>query len=186
MYTVKVSAITSTNFITNIPLCTPSGKWTATKFRLNAAKKFGVYLSLERAKELREMFFALYPEIEEYHRSCRRQWQQGQQQAQSSLGRINVWSSKSPKLNQIINYPIQADCADILKRALSSWYLESVRQQLDAHLVLTAYDQLVIEAKEEQAQYVAQVLERVMTSAGQDILDPLPVVVDIKVGKHWS
>ncbi|NJO96198.1 MAG: hypothetical protein HC764_09375 [Pleurocapsa sp. CRU_1_2] len=158
----------------------------AEKFRLNAAKKFNVYLSLERAKELREMFFSLYPEIAEYHSSCRRRWQQGQQQAQSSLGRVNIWSSKSPKLNQIINYPIQADCADILKRAISSWYIESVAQGLDAHLVLTAYDQLVIEARKDSGDRTAQVLERVMVEAGRDILDPIPVVVDIKMGKYWS
>jgi DNA polymerase I len=158
----------------------------AEKFRLNAAKKFNVYLSWERAKELREMFFSLYPEIAEYHSSCRRWWQQGQQQAQSSLGRVNIWSSKSPKLNQIINYPIQADCADILKRAISSWYIESVAQGLDAHLVLTAYDQLVIEARKDIGDRVAQVLERVMVEAGRDILAPIPVVVDIKKGKYWS
>jgi DNA polymerase I len=158
----------------------------AEKFRLNAAKKFNVYLSWERAKELREMFFSLYPEIAEYHSSCRRWWQQGQQQAQSSLGRVNIWSSKSPKLNQIINYPIQADCADILKRAISSWYIESVGQGLDAHLVLTAYDQLVIEARKDLGDRVAQILERVMVEAGRDILDPIPVVVDIKIGKYWS
>lgn len=158
----------------------------AEKFRLNAAKKFNVYLSWERAKELREMFFSLYPEIAEYHSSCRRRWQQGQQQAQSSLGRVNIWSSKSPKLNQIINYPIQADCADILKRAISSWYIESVGQGLDAHLVLTAYDQLVIEARKDSGDRVAQILERVMIEAGWDILAPIPVVVDIKVGRYWS
>ena len=39
MYTVKVSAITSTNFITNIPLCTPSGKWTATVVDIKVMKK---------------------------------------------------------------------------------------------------------------------------------------------------
>lgn len=158
----------------------------AEKFRLNAAKKFGVYLSLKRAQELREMFFALYPEINNYHTYCRRNWQQGQQQAKSTLGRVTIWSSKSPKLNQIINYPIQADCADVLKRAISNWYLESIKQQLDAHLVLTAYDQLVIEVKEEQAEYTAQVLEKIMIEAGQDILNPVPVVVDLKVSKYWS
>jgi DNA polymerase-1 len=158
----------------------------AEKFRLNAAKKFNVYLSWERAKELREMFFSLYPEIAEYHSSCRRRWQQGQQQAQSSLGRVNIWSSKSPKLNQIINYPIQADCADILKRAISSWYLESVRQGLDAHLVLTAYDQLVIETRKDRCDRVAQVLEEVMVEAGRNILAPIPVVVDVKIGRYWS
>ena len=158
----------------------------AEKFRLNAAKKFGVYLTTTRSKELREMFFTLYPEIEQYHQLCRRSWQQGQQQASSTLGRINIWSSKSPKLNQIINYPIQADCADILKQAISSWYLECLHQKLDAYLVLTAYDQLVIEAKEEQADYVAQVLKKVMIEAGRDLLDPVPVVVDIKIGKYWS
>ena len=158
----------------------------AEKFRLNAAKKFGVYLTADRSKELREMFFTLYPEIEQYHQLCRRSWQQGQQQASSTLGRVNIWSSKSPKLNQIINYPIQADCADILKQAISSWYLECLHQKLDAYLVLTAYDQLVIEAKEEQAQYAAQILEKVMIEAGQDLLNPVPVVVDIKIGKYWS
>lgn len=158
----------------------------ADKFRLNAAKKFGVHLSLLRAKELRELFFSLYPEIEQYHQACRRKWQQGQQQARSTLGRINIWSSKSPKLNQIINYPIQADCADILKRAIASWYLESIRLHLDAHLVLTAYDQLVIEAKKEQADYVAETLEQIMIEAGQELLKPIPIVVDIKVSKYWS
>ncbi|NJL51061.1 MAG: hypothetical protein HC930_00555 [Hydrococcus sp. SU_1_0] len=158
----------------------------AEKFRLNAAKKFSVYLTAARSKELREMFFALYPEIDEYHQSCRRSWQQGQQQASSTLGRTNIWSSKSPKLNQIINYPIQADCADILKQAISGWYLKCLHQKLDAYLVLTAYDQLVIEAREEQAEYAAKILEKVMVKAGQDLLEPVPVVVDIKIGKYWS
>ena len=158
----------------------------AEKFRLNAAKKFSVYLTAARSKELREMFFALYPEIDEYHQSCRRSWQQGQQKASSTLGRVNIWSSKSPKLNQIINYPIQADCADILKQAISSWYLECLHQKFDAHLVLTAYDQLVIEAREEQAEYAAQILEKVMIEAGQNLLDPVPVVVDLKIGKYWN
>jgi DNA polymerase I len=158
----------------------------AEKFRLNAAKKFGVYLTATRAKELREMFFTLYPEIEQYHACCRRSWQQGQQQASSTLGRVNVWSSKSPKLNQIINYPIQADCADILKQAISSWYLECLHQKLDAYLVLTAYDQLVIEVRKEQVDYAAKILEKVMIEAGQDLLNPVPVVVDLKIGKYWS
>lgn len=158
----------------------------AEKFRLNAAKKFGVYLTTTRSKELREMFFTLYPEIERYHQTCRRSWQRGQQQASSTLGRINIWSSKSPKLNQIINYPIQADCADILKRAISNWYLEYLHQRLDAYLVLTAYDQLVIEVKKEQVGYAAKMLEKVMIEAGQYLLDPVPVVVDIKIGKYWS
>ena len=158
----------------------------AEKFRLNAAKKFSVYLTAARSKELREMFFALYPEIDEYHQSCRRSWQQGQQKASSTLGRVNIWSSKSPKLNQIINYPIQADCADILKQAISNWYLECLHQKLDAYLVLTAYDQLVIEVREEQEQYAAKILEQVMIEAGQDLLAPIPVVVDLKIGKYWS
>lgn len=158
----------------------------AEKFRLNAAKKFGVYLTTTRSKELREIFFTLYPEIEQYHQLCRRSWQQGHQQASSTLGRVNVWSSKSPKLNQIINYPIQADCADILKQAISSLYLECLHQKLDAYLVLTAYDQLVIEAKKEQAHYAAQILEKVMVEAGRDLLAPVPVVVDIKIDKYWS
>lgn len=158
----------------------------AEKFRLNAAKKFGVYLSNERAKELRGMFFDLYPEIEEYHFSCRRRWQLGQQKASSTLGRVNIWSSKSAKLNQVINYPIQADCADILKRAISGWYLESKRMMFDAQLVLAAYDQLVIEAEEKIELAVANELEKVMIEAGRDLLDPVPVVVDVKIGKHWS
>jgi DNA polymerase I len=149
----------------------------AEKFRLNAAKKFGVYLTAIRSKELREMFFTLYPEIAQYHQSCRRSWQQGQQQASSTLGRVNIWSSKSPKLNQLINYP---------KQAISNWYLECLHQKLDAYLVLTAYDQLVIEVKEEQVDYAARILEKVMIEAGQDLLAPVPVVVDLKIGKYWS
>ena len=158
----------------------------AEKFRLNAAKKFGVYLTSERAKELRTIFFNLYPEIEDYHYCCRRNWQQGQQKAISTLGRVNIWSSKSAKLNQVINYPIQADCADILKRAISGWYLRSKELSLDADLVLTAYDQLVIETPSNNGAWVARELEKVMVEAAKDLLYPIPVVVDIKIGKNWS
>ncbi len=64
--------------------------------------------------------------------------------------------------------------------------IESVRQGLDAHLVLTAYDQSVIEARKDRCDRTAGILERVMVEAGRDILDPVPVMVDIKVGKYWS
>jgi len=64
--------------------------------------------------------------------------------------------------------------------------IESVGQGLDAHLVLTAYDQLVIETRKDCCDRVAQVLEEVMIEAGRDILDPVPVMVDIKIGKYWS
>ena len=73
-----------------------------------------------------------------------------------------------------------------MKQAISSWYLECLHQRLDAYLVLTAYDQLVIEVKEEQVDYAAKILEKVMIEAGRDLLDPVPVVVDIKIGKYWS
>ena len=73
-----------------------------------------------------------------------------------------------------------------MKQAISSWYLECLHQKLDAYLVLTAYDQLVIEVRQEQAQYASQILEKVMIEAGRYLLDPVPVVVDIKIGKYWS
>jgi DNA polymerase I len=57
---------------------------------------------------------------------------------------------------------------------------------LAAHLVLTAYDQLVVEARKDSSDRVAQVLEKVMVEAGRDILAPVPVVVDVKMGKYWS
>ena len=157
----------------------------AEKFRLNAAKKFGVYLDPERAKELRKLFFEFYPEIAEYHFSCRRAWQIGRNRACSTLGRLNIWSSK-PKLNQIINYPIQADCADILKRAVASWEMHLLYHNLDAQIVLMAYDQLVIETLEGLGEAVACALKRVMIEAGKDVLDPVPLVVDVKVDKFWS
>nr|MDJ0592792.1 hypothetical protein [Pleurocapsa sp. MO_226.B13] len=66
------------------------------------------------------------------------------------------------------------------------WHRQCTQQKLDAHLVLTAYDQLVIEVRENLAEYTARVLQSVMIEAGQQLLDPVPVVVDIKVGKYWS
>jgi DNA polymerase I len=75
----------------------------AEKFRLNAAKKFGVYLTATRSKELREIFFTLYPEIGQYHQSCRRSWQQGQQQASSTLGRVSAIRLVGNHGNQSVN-----------------------------------------------------------------------------------
>ncbi|MFM2313557.1 MAG: hypothetical protein RLZZ04_2833, partial [Cyanobacteriota bacterium] len=37
-----------------------------------------------------------------------------------------------------------------------------------------------------QVHYTAKILEKVMIEAGQDLLNPVPVVVDLKIGKYWS
>ncbi|WP_019503407.1 hypothetical protein [Pleurocapsa sp. PCC 7319] len=55
MYTVKVSAIASTNFITNIPPCTQSGKWTATKIAIQTYQQNANSRHVDSAEEFSKM-----------------------------------------------------------------------------------------------------------------------------------
>ena len=81
------------------------------------------------------------------------------------------------------NTPIQGTSADILKRALK--LLKEELSETNAKIVNIIHDEIVVEADADEAQAVAEKVERVMCAAGQEYLRTVPVKVETEIADEW-
>jgi DNA polymerase I-like protein with 3'-5' exonuclease and polymerase domains len=93
---------------------------------------------------------------------------------------------------QASNNPVQASCADVLKLAMVKIYLalrggDFAGQLLyDAHIVLTMHDEVVVEAKKEQAEEVAILMKGCMEEAYDEIIKTVANSVEVTVADYWK
>jgi DNA polymerase-1 len=81
------------------------------------------------------------------------------------------------------NTPIQGTSADILKRALK--LLKDELSDTNAKIVNIIHDEIVVEADADEAQDVAEKVERLMCVAGQEYLRTVPVKVETEIADEW-
>ena len=101
----------------------------------------------------------------------------------SMLRQIRRWAG---------NHPIQASNADMLKDALRKIYAR-IRGNIlngpklfDARLLLVVHDEIVMIAKEEDAEAVARIMEDAMTEAYDAIITGIPNKIDVVVDDTWE
>ena len=81
-----------------------------------------------------------------------------------------------------LNTPIQGTAADIIKLAMVRVYNRLKENNLKSRLILQVHDELIVEAKEEEADIVKRILKEEMETAMQ--LD-VPLTVDMSTGHSW-
>jgi DNA polymerase-1 len=90
------------------------------------------------------------------------------------------------------NNPIQSTCADLLKTALpkihlairgGSWKGEMI---YDAHIILCAHDEIVLEVREDQAHEVGKLVKGCMEEAFKDIIKTVGIKVDATIADYWK
>lgn len=82
-----------------------------------------------------------------------------------------------------INAPMQGTAADIIKRAMlkvDAWLRET---DLDARMIMQVHDELIIEARADIADEVAEKLSAAMSEAAE--LD-VPLLVEAGIGDNWD
>jgi DNA polymerase-1 len=159
----------------------------AKKFCITTARDYGIYLKTEEAKLFRDRFFQLYQGITDYHIKVRKQWQKEVRVSRTLDGRRRLWSKQNPPtLNEMLNYPIQGTNATILKRAIASVDRLSQREQLDINLIAVVHDEILLECPKYQAKRAANLLKRCMLDAARPELDPIPVIVELKIANSWK
>ena len=78
---------------------------------------------------------------------------------------------------------MQGTAADLIKRAMlavDGWLL---RESIPAKIILQVHDELVLEVKQNAAEFVAQTTAELMAQAAT--LD-VPLVVDTGIGANWK
>ncbi len=99
--------------------------------------------------------------------------------------RRQVRRQKSAIERKAKNTPIQGTNADMIKLALIWIRNEIKKRKLDAKLVNTVHDEIVVECAEEIAENVCKLVEEEMERAGQVFIKSVPVVVDAAIEDYW-
>lgn len=169
-----------------------------------------VKVSKERAQELMDAYFRLYPGVAEWMQARRKE---GLERLRSitlggrkrfyalptrprsnALDDIRDWRDETRRARsrierQAMNTPIQGTSADITKLALALLYESGILQNgMDlARIVAVVHDEIVLECAAEMSSLVAEVHARAMGDAAATYLKRvyLPPVC-VVVGDHWS
>ena len=80
------------------------------------------------------------------------------------------------------NMPVQGTAADIIKIAMVRVWRRLKKEGLAAKLILQVHDELIVEAPEQEAEYVCRILQEEMQGA---VALQVQLPVEVNVGKSW-
>lgn len=145
--------------------------------------------SAPEAEVLIAKYFAAYPGVDRWLKdAAERAVKDGR--SRTASGRLWVYSfdvfdrAQMAQLRRVgKNAPIQGTASDIFKRAMT--LVDAGLRELDAQIVNSIHDEIVVECEETIAEEVAKILEESMTAAGREFLKRIPVVVEAIVADAW-
>jgi DNA polymerase-1 len=146
-------------------------------------------MSVSDAENILRRYFGTYRQLDAYLREAANR-AVSDRQARTASGRLVRFRYDENDRQQISmtqrngkNTPIQGTSADILKRALK--LLKEELSETNAKIVNIIHDEIVVEADADEAQAVAEKVERVMCAAGQEYLKTVPVKVETEIADEW-
>jgi DNA polymerase I len=144
----------------------------------------------ERARGLIDEYFANYPKVQRYLQSTASRALRDRT-LRTLAGRVRKFGDTSglgsiergAMRREAMNYPIQGASADIAKLALA--YIREELEGFDARLINSIHDEFVVECAEEVASEVAERTRAGMLRAGEEILEKVPVEVEVAISPEW-
>jgi DNA polymerase I len=148
---------------------------------------YGLVLSLAEAMRAQDAFFRRYPAL--------KAWMGGQADkakatrlVRTVLGRPlrAAWEEGGLRYTQAVNIPVQGSCADVLLIALAE--ADRRLRDLDAAIIATVHDEIVVEASDGDAAEAARRLEAAMVNAFLEVFPEAPAtgLVDVAVVDCWA
>lgn len=148
-------------------------------------------LSEEEAREFLYRFYSTYPGLKGWQLEVsegapvKRIDGDAYKISRSALGRIRY--TDPDHRNALINTPVQATGADLQKIALGRLYKElAMPRYSEFKLVNAVHDSILLEVPDKRTGEASKLLQGVMEQAGNEILQVIPCLTDVKVGKDWS
>ncbi|NPV63055.1 MAG: hypothetical protein HPY61_10600 [Methanotrichaceae archaeon] len=148
-------------------------------------------LTENEAHEFLYRFYGAYPGLKSWQREVTEGAQTKRvngkvyRVSRSALGRIRYVDPNHR--NALINTPVQSTGADLQKIALGRLYQKlATRKYKDFKLVNAVHDSILLEVPDRRTKEASRLLQNVMEQAGNEILQVVPCLTDVKVGKDWS
>jgi DNA polymerase I-like protein with 3'-5' exonuclease and polymerase domains len=155
------------------------------------AQRFSIMTgsTVAEAENILRKYFATYRGLDTYlHEAADRAV--SERQARTGSGRLVRFRYDEQDRQQISmtkrngkNTPIQGTSADILKRALR--LLRDELRDTNAQIVNIIHDEIVVEADADEAEEVAQKVERAMCAAGEEYVKTVPIKVETEIADEW-
>ncbi len=150
------------------------------------ARGYGVEITLEQAKALQQKLFAAYTGLRRWRedtrsRACRNA------PVMTLGGRVRRFGDKEAGVyTKSLNTPIQGTAAEILLHALAR--VTEALKPLDARLVSTVHDEIVLTCHEKDADKAEAMLKDCMTQAYLEMFPGAPTtgLVECGRGKNWA
>jgi DNA polymerase-1 len=159
-----------------------------------------INVSVDKAKEIISMFFAVVPNVKKFLDML------------GTLGRKRGYIRSAPPYRRIRwfpewkedidpkkdfkilgsierkakNMPIQGSNADIIKQALINVQNEIDTNNWPVNILLSIYDEIVTECKEEKSHEWKDKLEEIMISTAREVLKKVPIKADCAVSDYWK
>jgi DNA polymerase-1 len=152
------------------------------------AKQLGI--SQQESSAYIKQYFARFPELQAYMERTKEEARK-HGYVETLFGRrcmIDGINDKNPARRafaerQAINAPLQGTAADIMRRAMIRVDKTLKENRLDCKMLLQVHDELVFEAKKEEAEQAARFIKSAMESVA-DI--GVPLTVEIGHGLTWG
>lgn len=85
-----------------------------------------------------------------------------------------------------MNMPIQGTNADIIKKALVMTYNAIYDENLPVNILMSVYDEIQTECKEDYAEEWKKRLDSIMIEAAEESIKNVPIVVDCSISDYWQ
>lgn len=161
-------------------------------FRSYASTAYGIDMSEDDAQRWIERWRQTYPGVARWHRQQARQFK-SDRMARTRLGRVRdlgraTRSRREPWEGHRYNTVIQGSCAEVLMLALADTRERVRRLGLDARLVGTVHDEIILEAGVRGAEAAAEALGEAMRHGWLSVYPTASTVglVEPKVVADWS
>ncbi len=153
-------------------------------------------VSVREGEELLEKYFSQYKKVEKWLDNVAKQaLERGY--SETVIGRKRYHEKPDPdhpNYERIIsaierkgkNTPIQGTSADMIKYAIVYVYRRLKKESLDAFLVHTVHDEIVVETAEEDAERVRDVMKEEMERAGELMIKKVPMKADAMISDIWE
>lgn len=168
------------------------------KFIETAFNNYGSVFSESEARQYREAYFELFPDLLKWHERQRR-LVRANGRVQSPMGRVrhlpDIYSPdrmvQAEAERQAINSPVQGLASDMALLAFTLITAEFRRQGIAGYCVGLVHDALNFEIRDDELYRALPIIKDTMEDP-----DPvrrkfgtqldMPVIADLKVGRHWG
>lgn len=164
-----------------------------------ARKEYGVKLTDDQAKEYRDAFFKAYPGLRRWHdrvgsgvkglfnqdpNARHDAYTVGRRRLSLAVGGGSK-DNRFPNVSEALNHPVQGTAADGFKAAVALLW-DRRAECPSAVPVLFVHDEVVVECDGADAGKVAAWLRAAMLDGMGPFADPVPVEVEVAVGRTWG